>query len=389
MHWPPTHEDRAAWSAVGGVVSSAAVVVGVASGWWPVVAALATVGISLMLVPLLRLGPWRQGETQALPSPRVRAGHAIRSGGDIDAAGPIEAGHDIEAGGDIRSSPRADPLLAGVSQRNTDLAALGIVNPLVGHFRIEQFAAPFERDERGCVFRVVIAPDCRPSGSELRTEIKDTLKDALARSSLETWGSSRVGENQATAPTGWLRSDPNSGQIATFKRHWGTSLDGGFVLWAKATLQLPPGFQFGRHVVFVLDVVEGTAGRDNRSSRLRLSLRQLHEFLHTLATTAIDEIGRAVFPLICEEPTPTILGPNYQINFGDRSLETCVEIPASFERPQDRQNIPWVEINTPGDRDSRDRVVRDTVIREGVQKALRNNGYDRIEDEIAKLPVPT
>jgi hypothetical protein len=223
----------------------------------------------------------------------------------------------------------------------------------------------------------------------IRTDIKDTLKDALARSSLETWGSSRVGENQATASTGWLRSDPNSGQIATFKRYWGTSLDGGFVLWAKATLQLPPGFQFGSRVVFVLDVVEGTAGTDNRSSRLRLSLLQLHEFLHILATAAIDEIGRAVFPLVCEDTTPTILGPNHQINFGDRSLETCVEIPGSFERPQDAQNIPWVEINTPEDRDSRDQLVRDTVIREGIQKALRNNGYDRIENEIANLPVPS
>ncbi len=374
---------------MGGVVSGAAVAVGVASVWWPLVAALAIIGMWLMLAPLLRLGPWHQGEPEALPPAGVRAGHAIRAGGDIDAAGPIEAGHEIEAGGNISSFTRADPLLAAVAQRKTDLAALGHVNQLVGHFRIEQFAAPFERDEQGCVFRVVIAPHSRSATNELRTGIKDTLKDALARSSLETWGSSRVGGNQATASTGWLRSDPNSGQIATFKRHWGTSLDGGFVLWAKATLQLPPGFQFGTRVVFVLDVVEGTAGTDNRSSRLRLSLLQLHEFLHTLATAAIDEIGRAVFPLVCEDTTPTILGPNYQINFGDRSLETCVEIPESFERPQDAQNIPWVEINTPEDRDSRDQLVRDTVIREGIQKALRNNGYDRIEDEIANLPVPS
>jgi hypothetical protein len=359
-----------------------------ASVWWPVVAALASIGVCLMLAPLLRLGPWHQAEPQALPPAGVRAGLAISAGGDIDAAGLIEAGHGIEVGGNIRSSAQPDPLRPAVAQRMTDLAALGRVNPLVGHFRIEQFAAPLGHDEQGCVFRLVIAPDCRPAVSELRTDIKDTLKDALARSSLESWGSRRVGENQATTPAGWLRSDPNSGQIATFKRHWGTSLDGGFVLSARATLQLPPGFQFGPRVVFVLDVMEGTAGTDNRSSRLRLSLLQLHKFLHTLATTAIDEIGGAVLPLVCEETMPTILGPNYQINFGDRSLETCVEIPESFERPQDARNIPWAEINTPEDRDSRDLVVRDTVIREGIQKALRNNGYDRIEDEIAKLPVP-
>lgn len=389
MHWPPTHEDRAAWSAVGGVVSSAAVVMGAASVWWPAVAALASIGVCLMLAPLLRLGPWHQGEPPALPPAGVRAGTAIRSGSDIDAAGQVEAGHGIEARGNIRSSPRADQLLVAVAQRKTDLAALGRVNPLVGHFRIDQFATPLEHGEQGCVFRVVIAPDCSSAGGELQTDIKDTLTDALARSSLECWGSSRVGENQATTPTGWLRSDPNSGQIVTFKRHWSTSFDGGFALWARATLQLPPGFQFGSRIVFVLDVVECTARTDNRSSRLRLSLLQLHDFLHTLATTAVDEIGRAIFPLVCEETTPTILGPNYQINFGDRSLETCVEIPESFERPQDTRDIPWAEINTPEDSDSRDIVVRDTVIREGIQKALRNNGYDRIEDEIAKLPVPT
>jgi hypothetical protein len=184
VHWPPTHEDRSAWSAVGGVVSGAAVVVGVASVWWPVVAALASIGVCLMLAPLLRLGPWHQGEPQALPPAGVRAGLAIRAGGDIDAAGLIEAGHGIEAGGNIRSSTRADPLLAAVAQRKTDLAALSRVNPLVGHFRIDQFAAPLEHGEQGCVFRVVIAPDCRPAGGELRTDIKDTLKDTLAGSSL-------------------------------------------------------------------------------------------------------------------------------------------------------------------------------------------------------------
>jgi hypothetical protein len=86
---------------------------------------------------------------------------------------------------------------------------------------------------------------------------------------------------------------------------------------------------------------------------------------------------------------PMILGPNYQINFGDRSLETCVEIPESFDRPQDTPKIPWAEINTPVDHNSRDLVVRDSIIREGIQKVLRSNGYDRIEDAIAELPFPT
>src|ERR1700683_1145763 len=116
MHWPPTHEDRSAWSAVGGVVSSAAVVVGVASVSWPVVAALAIIGISLMLAPLLRLGPWHDGEPRRLPSAGVRAGHAISAGDDIDAAGSIEAGHGIVAGGSIRSSTQ-DPVLAVFAHR--------------------------------------------------------------------------------------------------------------------------------------------------------------------------------------------------------------------------------------------------------------------------------
>ncbi len=342
-----------------------------------------------MLAPLLRLGPWHQEDTQALP-PGVRAGHAIRAGGDIDAAGPIEAGHEIAAGGNIRSSTRAEPPhAASIAQRKASLVALGQVNPLVGHFRLEQFATPLEHDERGCVFRVVIAPDCRPVTGELRTDIKDTLKDALLTSSLETWASGQVGRTQASASTSWLRSDPNSGQIVTFKRDWGASLDTGFMLRAKATLQLPPGFQCGTRVVCVLDVIESAAGTDSQASRLRLSLSQLHGLLHTLATTVIEEVGTVVFPLVCEDAVPTILGPNYQINFGDRSLETCVDIPESFDRPQDTPNIPWAEINTPDDRDSRDLVVRDTIIREGIQKVLRNNGYDCIENEIAKLPRPS
>ena len=374
---------------MGGVLFTAAVGVGVAAVSWPLVAVLAIVGVGLMLAPLLRLGPWHQDDTQALP-PGVRAGHAIRAGGDIDAAGPIEAGHEIAAGGNIRSSTRAEPLPdAIIAQRKANLVALGQVNPLVGHFRIEQFAPPLDHDERGCVFRVVIAPDCQPATGELRTDIKDRLKDALLTSSLETWASGRIGKAQASASANWLRSDPNSGQIVTFKRDWGASLDAGFMLRAKATLQLPPGFQFGTRVVCVLDLIESAKGTDNQSSRLCLSLSQLHELLHILAATVVEEVGAAVFPLVCRDATPMILGPNYQINFGDRSLETCVEIPESFDRPQNTPNIPWAEINTPADNNSRDLVVRDTIIREGIQKVLRSNGYDRIEDAIAELPFPT
>ena len=326
---------------------------------------------------------------QSSPPTGITARHGIKAQGDIETDGRIEAGHGVEAGGHIRSSTQDDPLIAAITKRKAALAAQGLVNPLAGHFRIEQFAAPLGHDEKGCVSRVVIAPDCAPADGELRTDIKDTLRDALSRSSLETWGSNQVGGEQATTPTAWQRSDPNTGQMATFKRYWGTSIDQGFALWARATLQLPPGYQFGSRVVLVLDVVERSTDADNQSPRLFLSLLQLHEFLHALASTAIDEIGGTVFPLVCEEITPKILGPNFQINFGDRSLETLVQIPDSFERQKDASSSPWAEIRTPEDRDPRDLVVRDAVIREGIQKILRSNGYDRIEDEIAKLPSPT
>jgi hypothetical protein len=110
--------------------------------------------------------------------------------------------------------------------------------------------------------------------------------------------------------------------------------------------------------------------------------------LHTLATTAIDDIGIPVFPLICDE-TPAILGPNYEISFGDRSIETVIEIPNSFERSQGSVSNPWAEINTPQHANSRDPKTRNAVICSGIESILRSNGYDGIEDEITKLPEPT
>jgi hypothetical protein len=118
MHWPPKHEDRAAWSAVGGVVTGAAVVLGVASVWWPVVAALAAMGICLMVAPLLQLGPWRQEEPQLLSPTGITAGHSIKAGGNIETDGRIEAGHGVEAGGNIQAGAldRVDLLREQYSQ---------------------------------------------------------------------------------------------------------------------------------------------------------------------------------------------------------------------------------------------------------------------------------
>jgi hypothetical protein len=78
MRWHPDPNDRAAWSAVGGVVMAAGAagaigwlaVAGTASTHeplWPVYAfvAVAIVGLYGMLAPLLHLPPWRSRRSQA------------------------------------------------------------------------------------------------------------------------------------------------------------------------------------------------------------------------------------------------------------------------------------------------------------------------------------
>jgi hypothetical protein len=89
----------------------------------------------------------------------------------------------------------------------------------------------------------------------------------------------------------------------------------------------------GPRVVLVLDVIECSADEDAGPSRLRLSLAELLALLHNLAQTSVDELGSTVFPLVCEHPTPPMLGLNFELSFGDRALNTAVQIPASFKRP--------------------------------------------------------
>lgn len=156
----------------------------------------------------------------------------------------------------------------------------------------------------------------------------------------------------------------------------------------KATIQLPAGPQFGSRPVFTLDVIERATDTASQSSRLSLSLTAPHRLLHVLARTAVDEIARTTFPLVCGQNPSSILGPNYEISFGDRTLDELVEIPSSFERPRGPCNNPGAEINTPEDSDAQNLADRDAIIRDGMQKIFRQNGYDRIEDEIASLPGP-
>jgi hypothetical protein len=319
----------------------------------------------------------------------ITAGHRIKAGGDIESPAGIQAGHGIEAGGDIRTVPRpGGPHAVIPSPRRSDLERSSLVNRLVGHYKIRQYAAPIQHDEKATVFRVVIAADQEPTVSEFDSATKATFKDALSRSGLEHWVRQNVGDRTIASGKGWLRAQPSLGTVATFERDWGLSTTGGSVLSGKATLQLPPGFQFGSRAVLALDVIERPAEASDNQPRLTLSLADLHQFLHLLGKVAVDEIASVVFPLLCGEGKPTIIGPNYEISFGDRSLDTTMALPSSFERPANAVSNPWAEINTPEGSDPRDLTARDTVIRRGLEKVLRSNEYDEIEDEIAKLPAP-
>ena len=316
----------------------------------------------------------------------ITAGHGIKAGGDIEAAGSIQASHGIEAGGDIRIGR---PHTAIPSPPRSDLETLGLVNGLVGHYKIRQYAAPVQHNEKATVFRVVIAADPRPTVNEFGSGSKVALKEALAGSSLEKWGCSVSSLLSSNTPTEWTRASPNTGLVATFERDWETSRNGGSVLNGRATLQLPPGFQFGSRAVLTLDAIERPADTATGAPRLSLTLAELHRLLHVLAKAAVDEIASAVFPLFYTEGKPAIIGPNYEISFGDRTLDTTVDLPSSLERPANAVSNPWAEINTPEGNDPRDLKARDAVIRRGLEKVLRNNEYDEIEDEIAKLRVPT
>jgi hypothetical protein len=388
MHWPPKEEDRAAWSAVGGVLTAGAVAVGLASVWWPLAVALGILGVYLMLAPLLPLPPWYQRE-EPLPPTGITAGHDIKAGRDIETDGPIKAGRSVEAGGRVRSPTQPDALLlAATQQRRASLAKLGIVNPLVGQLMIRQHAAPLEHNEAGCVIRVVIAGDREPTDAELRSGIKDTLKSVLERSGMEQWISEHTNGEQANPVGSWTHATPNTGRIVTFKRDWGALGGTGSALIGKVTLQLPPHLMLGSRVILILDLIERSADPNEHLPRLNLSLPGLHELLHILSKTAIDEIAAAVFPLIYKDRTPLIVGPNYEIQFGDRELDNLVQIPSSFKRPDEARNSPWANINTPEGSDASDLEARDTVLRAGFESVFRSNEYDGIEDEIAKLLTP-
>ncbi len=67
MRWAPDREDRAAWSAAGGVVTIAAAAVAVVSPLWPLFAALAALGFYCVLAPLLHWWPHTHGRQPVEP----------------------------------------------------------------------------------------------------------------------------------------------------------------------------------------------------------------------------------------------------------------------------------------------------------------------------------
>lgn len=335
------------------------------------------------------ISPHESANKQPVLPTGIKAGHGIRAGSTIEADGPIEAGHGIEADGHIRSSTPASSLrFPPTGESRSHLKALGLVNALQGHFRIRTYASPLDHNAKGCVFRVVVAPDCKPAVDQLKSPIKAALKKALNGSSLESWGRESSGLLRSEPPPEWTIAVPSSGVVSTFERDWGTSVTQGSLLSGRATLALPVGYQSGSRPVLVLDVIERAADSDASKRRILLSLSELHRFLHMLGKTAVDEIGAVVFPHVCDEQTPSLQGPNYEIQFGDRSLDTAVVIPSSFERPANAVSNPWAEINTPEGIDSRDVGTRDTVIRGGLDQILNSNEYHEFEDYIAKLPPP-
>jgi hypothetical protein len=275
--------------------------------------------------------------------------------------------------------------IAASKQRATSLRSLGIANPLVSRVLIRQYASPLEHDEPGCVIRVAIAGEGEPSDAELSSATKDRLKEALGRSHLERWAAMHTTSQQANPAADWRQTRPNSGRIATFKRDWGVLEGTGSTLAGKVTLQLPPTLMLGSRVILLVDLVEQTASFGEDLQRLRLPLTDLYSLLHTLSQTAIDDLAATVLPLIYKGLLPPIIGPNYEIQFGDRTLEDLVRIPASFRRPEEAQSLGWANIDTPEDSDAQDVAARRVVLRRGLGSIFRSNEYDHIEDAIANL----
>jgi hypothetical protein len=268
------------------------------------------------------------------------------------------------------------------------LRRAGMVNPLVTRHQISNFAPPLAHDELGSVIRIVLGASQPPEGARLDTPTKDKLRDALVRSSLEKW---LVDETASDEPVGWIKQSPNTEYNTIWKRPPVASINEGSQLSARCLFQLPVGLMAGPYVLLIIDVVEQGATSNVEGTpppRFRFTLPSLHSLLHTMARTAIEEVGAEVFPLIFAANQPVLLGPNFEISFGDRTLSDLVRLPQNFDRPSTAHDVPWAYINAPDGTNSRDVRGLDEVIRQGLASMLRQSEFDGIEGDIAALPIP-
>jgi hypothetical protein len=114
MGWRLHPDDRAAWSAAGGIVTTAGTAGAI--GWlalshepsWPalVLAGIAGLGLYGVFAPLLGWGPWHRATKPTQPLGNITAGRGIKAGVYIEASGNISAGDGIEAGRSIRAGAR-------------------------------------------------------------------------------------------------------------------------------------------------------------------------------------------------------------------------------------------------------------------------------------------
>jgi hypothetical protein len=265
------------------------------------------------------------------------------------------------------------------------LVRAGLTNPLVGRHQISGFARPLEHDEKGSVIRVVLGATAEGQARELVTGTKEKLREAIRDSWLEGWFIAE-GHGLLRERPMWRKDRPNNGYTTTLIREPVANVGEGSILRGKCTLQLPVGLTSGPYVLIIIEVIEQAAEGADPRRRMAYTLGSLYSLLHTLAWTVIDDLGRAVFPLIFDWKAPSLVGPNFEIDFGDRALTEMILLPSHYERPAGAQDSPWANINTPVGTPLDDRQSLDAVIRTGLVSILRQNEFDGMEDDIAGLP---
>jgi hypothetical protein len=150
-------------------------------------------------------------------------------------------------------------------------------------------------------------------------------------------------------------------------------------------LQVRAGLNGGIPAVLIIDLVERRKD-DGDGARLQLSLDSMENLLTSVVTSAVDEVGAVVFPLLSDGPIQ-LAGPNVEIQFGDRSLDQVLHIPPTFTRPEGAHSAPGADIRVPDGADALDCLERGQLIRRGMVSMLRQNGYDNVETWLGVPPT--